>query len=184
MKETRKDALIGLLAIVITAGLITGGYFLFFKLGRTVATINRPVWIGDPAPTFTLAQYDNGEEVSLEDLQGRLVVLNFWSAACAACLEELDELEEFYRDHLEEVEFFAVNTGDSVEEIESFLKKHGIEHPVLLDQQGKVTVAYGLTGVPETVFIDPEGIVRYWIISTASAPELEEGLRSISPPEG
>lgn len=179
MKETRKDVLIGLLAVALTAALIIGGYFLFFKMGRSMATIGRPVWIDDPAPAFILARYDNGAEVSLEDLQGRLVVLNFWSATCVACLEELNEIEEFYQDHLGEVEFFAVNTGDSAEEIEDFLKKHEIEHPVLLDRQGKVTVAYGLTGVPETVFIDAQGIVRWWIIGPASSAKLEEGLRSV-----
>jgi cytochrome c biogenesis protein CcmG/thiol:disulfide interchange protein DsbE len=184
MKETRKDVLIGLLAIVITAGLITGGYFVFFKLGRPVAPINRPVWIGDPAPAFTLAQHENGEEISLESLQGQPVVLNFWSVGCPTCLEELAEIEEFYRAHREQVRFFAINTGDPAEAIEGFLKKHGIEYPLLLDRVGETAAAYGLTGIPETVFIDRGGIVRYWIVSAASSEELEEGLRSITAPEG
>lgn len=180
MKEARKDVLIGLLAVAITAGLIVGGYFLFFKAGRSVTTISRSVWIDDPAPAFTLTRYDSGEEVSLEDLKGRPVVLNFFSATCATCLEELPQIEEFYHAHREEIVFFALSTGDSAAMIKDFVERHKPEYPLLLDEEGRTGVAYGITGVPETVFIDREGIIRYWIIGAASPKDLEKGLRSIT----
>ena len=180
MKETRKDILIGLLAVAITAGLIVGGYFLFFKVGRSVAIIGRPVWIDDSAPAFTLPRYGDGGEVSLEALRGRPVVLNFWSAGCATCLEELPEITGFYRAHREEVEFFAINTGDPAGEIGDFVERYKIEYPLLWDREGEVAVAYGITGVPETVFIDREGIVRWWIIGAAGLEELERGLSAVT----
>jgi len=180
MKDVKKDLLIGLLAVALTAGLILGGYFLFFRVGRSVAIIGRPVWIADPAPTFTLPRYDDRGEISLEALRGRPVVLNFWSAGCATCLEELPEITEFYRAHREEVEFFAINTGDLAGEIEDFVERYKIEYPLLLDREGEAAVAYGITGVPETVFIDPQGIIRYWIVGAASPKELEKGLLSIT----
>ncbi|MFQ6090138.1 MAG: TlpA family protein disulfide reductase [Candidatus Bipolaricaulia bacterium] len=184
MKDARKDVLIGLLAVAITAGLIVGGYFLFFKVGKSVATIGRSVWIDDPAPPFTLARYGSGEEVSLEELKGRPVVLNFFSATCATCLEELPKLAEFYRAHRDELAFFAISTGNSAAIIKDFVERHKPEYPLLLDEEGRTGVAYGITGVPETVFIDPEGIVRYWIIGAASRAALDEGLSKILPKEG
>lgn len=180
MKDARKDLLIGLLAVVITGGLIVGGYFLFFKAGRSVTTIGRSVWIDDPAPAFALTRYDSGEEVSLEELRGRPVVLNFFSATCATCLEELEELGEFYRAHRDELAFFAISTGNSAAMIKDFVEQHKPEYPLLLDEEGRTAVAYGITGVPETVFIDREGIIRYWIVGAASPKTLEEGLRSIT----
>lgn len=183
MKEARKDILIGLLAVAITAGLIVGGYFLFFKVGKSVATIGRSVWIGDPASPFTLTSYGGGVKVSLEDLKGRPVVLNFFSATCAPCLEELPKLAACYRAHRDELAFFAIDTGDSTAIIKDFVERHKPEYPLLLDEEGRTGLAYGITGVPETVFIDPEGVVRYWIIGAASRAALEEGLSKILPKE-
>jgi len=180
MKEGKKDLLIGLLAAAITAGLIVGGYFLFFKAGRSLTTVSRSVWIDDPAPAFTLVEYDSGEEVSLEDLKEQPLIINFFSAACATCREELPEIAEFYRAHREEVELFAIDTGDSTAMIKDFVEREGPEFPLLIDETGEVAASYGITGVPETVFIDPEGIVRYWIIGAASPAELEKGLQSIT----
>jgi len=179
-KDIKKDVLIGLLALVITAGLIVGGYFLIFKMGRSVTTIGRSVWIDDPAPSFTLELYGSAEEVSLDSLKGQPVVLNFFSATCTTCLEELDELTEFYRAHRDEVEFLAISTGDSALALESFVERYKPRYPLLRDEEGKVGTAYGITGVPETIFIDPEGIVRWWIIGAASLEELERGLSTIT----
>ncbi len=180
MKEARKDVLIGLLAALLTGAILAGSYFLLFEMGRSAAVLGGRVRIGEPAPGFTLARHGGGE-VSLEELRGQPVVLNFWSAGCATCLEELDELVRFYRAHLGEVAFFAINMGDPPETVAEFARRHKLEseYPLLLDPKGKVAVAYGVTGVPETVFIDAEGIVRYWIIGPASERQLEEGLRSI-----
>lgn len=179
MRGTQKDILLGLLAALLTGALIVGGYSLLFKMGRSVATLGRPIWIGDPAPEFTLERYGSEEEVSLESLKGRPVVLNFFSTGCATCLEELEELAQFYQAHRDEVAFFAISMGDPAEAVADFTRKHKLEYPLLLDPRGRVAAAYGVTGVPETVFIDAGGVVRYWIIGPASEQGLEEGLRSI-----
>lgn len=180
MKDVKKDLLIGLLAAAITAGLIVGGYLLLFRAGRSLTMISRSVWIGDPAPTFTLVEYDSGKEVSLTALKGGPVVINFFSAACATCREELPAIAEFYHAHGGKVGFLAIDTGDSTAMIKDFVERYKLEYPLLLDEEGKTATAYGITGVPETVFIDPKGVIRYWIVGAASPEELEKGLKSIT----
>jgi len=178
MKGTQKDILLGLLAVVLTVGLIAGGYLLLFKTGRSVTSLGRPVWIDDPAPEFTLERYGGGR-VSLAELKGQPLVLNFFSVTCATCREEFPVILDFYRRHQEEVKFFMISTGDSRAAVAKFVEQERPEPPLLLDETGEVAVSYGITGVPETVFIDREGIIRHWIIGAANRTRLEMGLKRI-----
>ncbi|MFQ6090511.1 MAG: TlpA family protein disulfide reductase [Candidatus Bipolaricaulia bacterium] len=175
----KRDVLVGILAVILTALLIVGGYYLFFKVGRSVATIGRATWIGDPAPPFELEEYRSGKMVSLTELQGQSVVINFWLGKCGTCIAELPALQAFYGKHKDEMAFYAINAGESWEEIDDFVKRYRVEYPILLDPRGKVFTRYGATGVPETVFIDSKGIIRWWIIGQASERDLEEGLEKI-----
>lgn len=178
MKGTQKDILLGLVAVALTAGIIVGGYFLFFKTGRSVTSIGRQVWIDDPAPGFTLERYGDGE-VSFAELKGHPLVINFFSVSCATCREELPAIIDFYSRHRDEMEFFAVSTGDSRAAVEKFVEQEKPEFPLLLDEAGEVASRYGITGVPETVFIDSQGIIRHWIIGAANRTALEQGLAKI-----
>ncbi len=178
MKGTQKDILLGLLAVVLTAGLIVGGYFLLFRTGRSVTSIGRQVWIDDPAPEFTLERYGDGQ-VSLTELKGHPLILNFFSVTCTTCQEELPAIVDFYRRHHAEVMFFAISTGDSRAAVAKFVEREGPEFPLLIDETGEVAASYGITGVPETVFIDREGIIRHWIIGAANRTALEEGLKKV-----
>ncbi|MFQ6033578.1 MAG: TlpA family protein disulfide reductase, partial [Candidatus Bipolaricaulia bacterium] len=128
---------------------------------------------------FALEEYGSGKMVSLAELRDQLVVINFWLGKCGTCVAELPALKSFYRGHKDEMVFYAINAGESLEEIDDFVKKYEIEYPILLDKQGKVFTRYGATGVPETVFIDGEGIIHGWIIGQASVRDLEEGLAKI-----
>ncbi len=175
----KRDALLAIVAIALTALFIVGGYYLFFKVGSSVATLGRLVWVGDPAPDFELEEYGSGEMVSMGGLKGQALAINFWLAKCGTCIEELPDLEAFYNGHKEEVLFYAINAGESVREIDDFVKRYNPPYPLLLDRQGKAFTRYGATGVPETIFIDSEGVIQHWIIGKASERDLEEGLEKI-----
>ncbi len=116
---------------------------------------------GVPAPSFTLQSIHSSEpSVSLTRLRGKDVVINFWASWCIPCRVEMPLLEDTYREHHATVEFLGIDTNDSRRSALGFLDEVRVTYPVLYDPSGKVANAYGLLGMPTTVFIDSSGIIR------------------------
>jgi cytochrome c biogenesis protein CcmG/thiol:disulfide interchange protein DsbE len=117
--------------------------------------------LGRPAPPFTLAAFDGGR-VSLAEMRGRIVVLNFWASWCyPACYEEAPVLErnwQAYRDR--GVTVVGIDIQDTEEAARKFIAQFGLSFPNAPDPSGKVSVDYGVYGVPETFFIDRSGTIR------------------------
>ena len=118
--------------------------------------------VGKAASPFALTTFD-GQPVSLETLKGRVVVLNFWASWCyPACYEEAPALArawERYRDR--GVAMIGVNIQDKPEPARQFLARFNHTFPNAPDPAGRVSVDYGVYGVPETFFIDRAGRVRW-----------------------
>ncbi len=117
---------------------------------------------GAPAPNFTLADF-NGASVSLVDLRGRPVLINFWASWCPPCLKETPALIEAYEALIREgrqVAFVGIGTSDESENLRRFAREYAIPYIVLEDLDGKVSDAYGVRGMPTTFFVDSNGIVR------------------------
>jgi cytochrome c biogenesis protein CcmG, thiol:disulfide interchange protein DsbE len=117
--------------------------------------------IGKPAAPFSLRTFD-GEEISLGALRGRVVVVNFWASWCIpACYEEAPALArgwDAYR--ARGVVMIGINIQDKEEPARKFLRRFGHTFPNAPDPAGRVSVDYGVYGVPETFFIDRAGRVR------------------------
>ncbi len=117
--------------------------------------------VGKPAAPFTLKTFD-GAEVALEAFRGRVVVVNFWASWCyPACYEEAPALArawETYKDR--GVMMIGINIQDKLEPAKKFLAQFGHTFPNAPDPAGRVSVDYGVYGVPETFFIDRAGRVR------------------------
>jgi len=123
------------------------------------------------APDFTLADLD-GNWVSLSELKGKVVLLNFWGTWCGPCRREIPAFikltEKYKKDGLEIVGITL--TSGSPENIQSFSDKWGINYTLLTDIEGNetqvVTAKYGqatgqrITGIPTTFIIDREGYIR------------------------
>ncbi|MEW6219046.1 MAG: TlpA disulfide reductase family protein [Thermodesulfobacteriota bacterium] len=118
------------------------------------------VGIGQPAPDFLLRDLE-GNSWSLTDLRGNLVFLNFWATWCPPCREEMPSMEAL-RQELAGRSFRMVTVlgNDEPANAQRFLARIGAAMPVLLDPDGSTTLAYGITGVPETFIIDSQGILR------------------------
>ncbi|HLJ66198.1 MAG TPA: TlpA disulfide reductase family protein [Chloroflexota bacterium] len=117
--------------------------------------------LGRPAPAFTLQTLD-GRSVSLSTFRGRPVVINFWASWCTSCRVEHRYLAQSWRDFSPRgVTFLGIAYDDSVGAARAFLKAHGGGWVSLEDPGGQTAVDYGVSGVPETVFIDRRGIVRF-----------------------
>ena len=115
---------------------------------------------GKPAPAFTLTSLD-GQEISLESLRGQTVILDFWATWCRPCLQGLPVLMEVAKAHAEDgVVLWSVDLDETAEKVRSFIDRQKWNLPVLLDTRGRVARKYGVGGIPHTVVIDPEGIIR------------------------
>ena len=132
-----------------------------------------------PASDFTLRSFD-GELIRLSDLRGKVVVLNFWSSWCAPCREEAAHLEQTWRKYKDQgVALVGAGVWDKEADAKQFLLEQGITYPNGLPEGKRPMAAeYGLTGIPETFVIDPEGnLVKRWYGPVTDA-ELGEMIRA------
>jgi thiol-disulfide isomerase/thioredoxin len=129
--------------------------------GAALAEPDIKPWKGKA--TLPLARNDmEGKAVDLKDLQGRVLVVNFWATWCEPCRDEMPSLQRL-REKLDGKSFdvLAVNYGESREKISQFLGKENVVLPVLLDPEMETAKAWGVGGLPMTFLIDAEGHVRY-----------------------
>lgn len=118
-----------------------------------------PRLAGKPAPDFTLNLFDGGS-ITLSQLRGRPVVLNFWASWCDSCREEAAVLEGAWREYKEkDVVFIGIAVRDSESGARQFIKDFNISYLNGPDSSNRVSLKYGVTGVPETVFVSREGLV-------------------------
>jgi thiol-disulfide isomerase/thioredoxin len=125
-----------------------------------------------PAPDFALPNLEN-QPVRLSELQDRIVVLNFWATWCAPCVKEMvffQEVQNLYPDRLL---ILAINQEESPDVVGEFVRDMGLTLEVLLDEDGDVTKLYKVLALPNTFFIDQQGIVRYHHMGSLSREQLD-----------
>ena len=115
---------------------------------------------GSVAPDFTLKDL-SGRDVRLKDLQGKLVLVNFWATWCPPCRGEVPsmvKLNEAMAGKPFQMLAISIDEGGR-EAVESFFRTSGAKLPVLLDTEQKICKTYGTTGVPETFVVDKKGVI-------------------------
>lgn len=133
--------------------------------------------IGEAAPDFTLEQLAGGELALAAHKDKEIVILDFWATWCPPCVKALPQLIAVANDYKEKgVAFHAVNVRENNERVNAFLERHGHEMSVLMDRDGAVADLYKVTGIPQTVVIDKDGIVRK--VHIGLIPNLERQLRT------
>lgn len=132
---------------------------------------------GAPAPDFALVLED-GRHLSLSDLQGRPVVLNFWATWCGPCRLEMPELMRMAVDDPDLV-LLAVNVQETLDAVAPFADDFAMTIPVVLDSEGRLKERYAVRGMPTTYFIDREGAIAGIYSGPLTPPALRERLDAI-----
>jgi cytochrome c biogenesis protein CcmG/thiol:disulfide interchange protein DsbE len=113
---------------------------------------------GMAAPPFALAKVSHpSQTLSLSDFRGRDLVINFWASWCVPCRTEMPLLEASFRSERGKVVFVGIDTNDTSNAAQAFLARVHVTYPAVSDPNGNTAVAYGLFGLPTTVFISPSG---------------------------
>jgi peroxiredoxin len=116
--------------------------------------------VGKPAPSFTL-KATSGDTIGLDQLRGKVVLVNFWATWCVPCKTELPAIDAVQRRFgADNFVALAVDYREQDDVVERFGSKAGLSFPLLQDSVGSVAVLYRLVGVPSSYLIDREGVLR------------------------
>ncbi|MBQ7896973.1 MAG: redoxin domain-containing protein [Clostridia bacterium] len=185
----KKSLIIGIIIFVL---LIVGASFLYNKLSEKNAPDNLITYEEKEgelkseedlseflAPDFTVYDKD-GNKVKLSDLRGKPVVLNFWASWCPPCKSEMPAFNEKYIEYGDEIHFMMVNLTDGYQETkesaEKFLASTDYTFPVYFDSDLEGVYTYGIYSVPQTFFIDDDGILITGAQGAISGEVLQKGI--------
>ena len=135
--------------------------------------------VGKPAPGFVLPAVGGGE-IDLADFAGNPMVINFWASWCPPCRQEALVLEDAWRAHVDDVQFVGVDIQDADADAEAYVAEFDITYPNGLDRQGRVTVDYGVIGLPVTFFVNKAGVVERRWVGAINRDRLEEWLGELT----
>lgn len=173
---------IGLLIVVLLVAVMIGTYVKqqidkdreieTTSLGKEMDERKVGLSNGDTPPDFTLTSLD-GKNVTLSELRGKKVVLNFWATWCPPCKAEMPHMQNYYEQYAKKdnVEIIAVNltseerdvTADAkIDSVMTFRDSFELTFPILLDQDPKnsIGIAYQILTIPTTYFIDSKGYIQ------------------------
>lgn len=150
---TWKRILIPVTAVPIIA-------LLGYGLTRDPNLIRSPL-MGRAASDFVAPTLD-GDSIGLADLEGKVVILNFWASWCIPCIQEHPYLMEAARRYdADDLQIIGVIYQDTPENARRFMERHGGDWPSILDQDSRIAIDYGVYGVPETYFIGADGQIAH-----------------------
>ena len=167
--------------LLVPLVLLPVAWLLFSGFGRDPREVASPL-IGRPAPQWSLVTLD-GEALSSEDLVGRPYLLNFWASWCVpACVDEHPVLAAAHDRYGDEIAIVGVLYQDEAVDAEGFLARYGdAGYPHVRDDGGRVAIDFGVTGPPETFFVDADGVIRARQWGPLTEELLAERMATIQP---
>jgi cytochrome c biogenesis protein CcmG/thiol:disulfide interchange protein DsbE len=165
---------------VVGAGVVLA-VVLASRFGVDPGLVDSPL-IGRPAPGFDLEYLDGSGSLSLDQLRGDIVVVNFFASWCLECRKEHADLVAVSDSFADAgVTFVQIGYQEPVEASLSYLEEAGTSDSTryLADPGSRTAIAYGVFGIPETFFVDPSGVVVGKIIGEADALVLGAAIDAI-----
>lgn len=170
-----------------TARAVTVVILLLASIGIIISIVNfsktekagQPK-VGQAASDFTQVGI-NDKKISLHDLQGKVVLLNFWGSWCEPCRQEMPMIEKTYEKYKDQgLIVIGVNIGESKVTAKGFAERMGLTFPILLDQKRDVTLKqYIVDQIPSSFFIDKHGVIRYVFTGPMNQDYIEKNVKSL-----
>ncbi|NTV89397.1 MAG: TlpA family protein disulfide reductase [Clostridiales bacterium] len=128
----------------------------------------------------------DGNNITLSDYRGKIVILNFWATWCPYCIEELPDFDALNTEYAKsgEIVILAVDSQESPETVKDFLKENKTGLTVLLDEDGAVTGQYGIEGFPTTFVLNRDGSLNTYKVGKTDKEYLGKVISSILSAEG
>lgn len=145
------------------------------------ASVNVGSENASPAADFTVTD-PKGNKVSLSDMKGTPVILNFWASWCGPCQSEMPAFEEAYAEYKDKINFMMVNMtgdGETVQSAKDFIESNGYTFPVYFDTEENAASAYEVYAIPATYFINADGKVEGYTKGAIDKNALLDGIKTI-----
>lgn len=132
---------------------------------------------GDSAPDFT-AETADGSTFMLSEQSGKVVLLNFWATWCGPCVREMPAFEKLYSEYGQEIAILAINCMEDKEAVNQFVSDNGYTFPIAYDMEGMISMKYPSDGIPYTLVIGGDGIVKNIYLGAGDADKQYEEYKS------
>jgi cytochrome c biogenesis protein CcmG, thiol:disulfide interchange protein DsbE len=139
--------------------------------------------VGSLAPDFTLRTIDGGT-VTLSAMRSHPVMINFWASWCVACRAEAPELQKVYTEYANQgLIILGVNITpqDTPSAAQAYVNEYQLTFPIPMDEKSEVMATYHVPGLPTSLFIDPSGVIRDFIVGQMDRATMQEGLELTKP---
>jgi cytochrome c biogenesis protein CcmG/thiol:disulfide interchange protein DsbE len=152
-----------IVALVVAVAMLALLALMIWGIGKQAAgSVGQVPVAVRPAPAFSIQLFDGGT-FDLAAMKGKPVLVNFWASWCIPCEDEAPTLERIARAYRDRVTFIGVDVQDTDAGGREFIHRFGVSYPNGPDPSGSISVDYGMSGVPESYFVDRDGkIVRKW----------------------
>ncbi len=163
-------------------GVVIAAFLVILVLANSgEANVAQSPLLGKPAPQVVSTTID-GPDFTLERRKGSWVILNFFNSTCVPCIQEHPLLVEFAEQQKvsdDPVELYTVVNDDNDNAVRAFFRANGGDWPKIRDDDGAISVSFGVAKVPESWIIDPNGFVRLRILGAVTDGFLQEQMDSL-----
>jgi cytochrome c biogenesis protein CcmG, thiol:disulfide interchange protein DsbE len=172
-----------ILALGLLAGTSSPGPASASSSGANSSTGSAPSLIGQKAPAFDLAALANpGSHVSLAAYAGKPVIVNFFASWCGPCRKETPLMARYYKGAQSTVRVIGIDANDSRAAALAFTRRYGVTYPVGSDPAATTAGAFGVTGLPQTFFLNARHKVVDRVYGAVTQAALAKGVKLMGQP--
>jgi thiol-disulfide isomerase/thioredoxin len=177
------------MALLLAGGvlLMVGSAFMVWRSGKpapstqaaATAAVLRFASNPEPAPKIVIQDLA-GKNTSMDDFKGKVVLVNFWATWCPPCRAEVPELIKLQEQHRDRLQIIGVSEDDDADTVHDFVKKNGINYPVVMATPELIQAYGGVAALPTTFVVDPQGRVVQRHLGLLNAELSDMEVRSLS----